>query len=545
MAPGVEELRGAGRGRRLMFRRLLVANRGEIAVRLIRAARELGVESVAIYSEADRGAMHVLEADHAVCIGPAPAMESYLNMDAVLEAARRTHAEAIHPGYGFLSENADFAAAVEAAGLTWVGPPAAAMRLLGDKSSSRALAAKLGVPTVPGDDSEMSRTDRGAEPADGATANAALLERATRIGFPLLLKPVAGGGGKGMHRVDAADRLPEAILRARREAFSAFGDSRLLLERFVEPAHHVEIQVFADAHGHVIHLGERECSIQRRHQKIIEESPSPTIEPILRERLAEAAVSLVSAAGYRSAGTCEFLVDESGNFYFLEVNTRLQVEHPVTELVTGVDLARMQMVEATGRELWIGQSVVQWRGHAIEARIYAEDPERGFLPSSGRILYWKEPEGPGVRVDSGIATGWQVGVHYDPILAKIIVKDFNRPRAVNRMRRALAGTVLLGLPTNLSFLRAVVAHPEFEAGRTPVDFIARHFDGWKANHGAPGAEVLALASMAEFARIGAVGGGIGVGSTAAGAPGGASGVEPNSPWRSLGPFRMGVARGPA
>ena len=340
----------------------------------------------------------------------------------------------------------------------------------------------------------------------------------------------------------------EAIARARREAFNAFGDSRLLLERFVAPAHHVEIQVFADAHGHVIHLGERECSVQRRHQKIIEESPSPTIEVSLRAQLCDAAVTLVKAAGYRSAGTCEFLVDEAGGFYFLEVNTRLQVEHPVTELVTGYDLARMQLVEATGRELWIGQSVVQWRGHAIEARLYAEDAERGFLPSSGPILYWKEPEGPGVRVDSGISTGWKVGVNYDPILAKIIVHDLNRQRAVSRMRRALAETVLLGLPTNLPFLRAVVEHPEFVAGRTPVDFIARHLPDWKGRGGTPGPEVLALAAMAEFARLGVVGGGIGGGASHGAAGGGAAAGgdasgEPNSPWRTLGAFRMGGARG--
>jgi acetyl/propionyl-CoA carboxylase alpha subunit len=519
------------------FKRLLVANRGEIAVRLLRAARELGLETCAIYSDPDRGALHVLEADYAVPVGPAPAVESYLNIPRVIEAAKKVGAEAIHPGYGFLSENPAFAEAVIEAGLVWVGPPPEAMRLLGDKSGARKLAQELGVPTVPGDDSEMSRTDRGAEPADAAKADAALAAAAKGVGFPLLLKALAGGGGKGMRRVDRAENLAEAIRAARREAFAAFGDSRLLLERFVSPGHHVEIQVFADAHGHVIHLGERECSVQRRHQKIVEESPSPTIDPAVREAMAEAAVTLVRAANYRSAGTCEFLLDEHGKFYFLEVNTRLQVEHPVTEMVTGLDIARMQLVEATGKDLSRGQSVVEWRGHALECRLYAEDPERGFLPSAGPVLLFQAPEGPGVRVDSGIHTGTEVGVHYDPILAKIIVHDYSRERAVSRMRRALAETVLLGLTTNLPFLRAVVRHPEFAAGRTPIDFLDRHFANWTAHGAPPGPEVLALAAMAEWARQGVFGGG----GASGGAPGdrGARGADANSPWRTLGPFRAG------
>jgi acetyl/propionyl-CoA carboxylase alpha subunit len=522
------------------FRRLLIANRGEIAVRLIRAARELGLETIAVHSDVDRAALHVLEADRAVRIGPAPATESYLDTDALLEAARKSGAEAVHPGYGFLSEKAEFAQAVIDAGLVWVGPPPEAMRLLGDKLGAKALATKLGVPTVPGDDSERDRTDRSAEPADQATADAALTARATAVGFPLLLKAVAGGGGKGMRRVDSAGELPDAIRAARREGFAAFGDSRLLVERFVSPAHHVEIQVFADAHGQAVHLGERECSVQRRHQKIVEESPSPTIDPKTRAAMAEAAVSLVRAAGYRSAGTCEFLLDESGGFYFLEVNTRLQVEHPVTEMVTGVDLARMQLVEATGKPLPPTAAHIEWRGHAIECRLYAEDPERGFLPSSGPVLMFKAPEGPGVRVDSGIMAGWHVGVHYDPILAKIIVHDTSRDRAVARMRRALAETVLLGLTSNLAFLQSVIGHPEFAAGRTPIDFLDRHLSDWRAHDSGPSADVLALAAMAEWDRIGMIGAGRGAAASAGG--NNASQGDATSPWHQLGAFRLGEMR---
>jgi acetyl/propionyl-CoA carboxylase alpha subunit len=518
------------------FRRVLIANRGEIAVRLIRAARELGLATVAVHSDADRDALHVFEADTAVSIGPAPALESYLNIPAILDAARRSGAEAIHPGYGFLSEQASFAEAVIEAGLVWIGPPPAAMRLLGDKLGAKALAKKLGVPVVDGDDSERDRTDRGAEPADAAKADKALGDRAKKLGFPILLKAVAGGGGKGMRRVDRAEELPDAIRAARREGHAAFGDGRLLIERLIHPAHHVEIQVFADAHGNVIHLGERECSIQRRHQKIVEESPSPTIDSAVRAAMADAAVTLVRAAGYRSAGTCEFLVDESGRFHFLEVNTRLQVEHPVTEMVTGLDLARMQFVEGTGKALDAGQSLVEWRGHAIECRLYAEDPSRGFLPSSGRILLFRPPEGPGVRIDSGIATGSDVGIHYDPILAKIIVHDLTRERAVMRMRRALDETVLLGLTTNLPFLRAVIGHPEFAAGRTPIDFIDRQLGGWSVESSAPSGDLLALAALAEWERMGTGG---------AGANGGDATDSGDfaSPWRRLGALRLGEANG--
>lgn len=522
------------------FCRLLIANRGEIAVRLIRAARELGLETIAVHSDVDRAALHVLEADRAVDIGPAPAVDSYLNQEAILEAARKSGAEAIHPGYGFLSEKAEFAEKVIEAGLVWVGPPPEAMRLLGDKLGAKALAEKLGIPTVPGDDSERDRADRSAEPRDQAKADAALMRKAVGVGFPLLLKAVAGGGGKGMRRVNDESELAEAIRAARREGFAAFGDSRLLVEKFVSPAHHVEIQVFADAHGQAIHLGERECSVQRRHQKIVEESPSPTIDPKTRKAMAEASVSLIKAAGYRSAGTCEFLLDESGRFYFLEVNTRLQVEHPVTEMVTGVDLARMQLVEATGKPLPPTSATIEWRGHAIECRLYAEDPERGFLPSSGPVLMFKAPEGPGVRVDSGIMAGWHVGVYYDPILAKIIVHDTSRDRAVARMRRALAETVLLGLTSNLAFLQSVIGHPEFVAGRTPIDFLDRHLADWHAHDAGPSADVLALAAMAEWDRLGMIGSGRGP-AASGGANGGARG-DADSPWHQLGAFRLGQKR---
>jgi 3-methylcrotonyl-CoA carboxylase alpha subunit len=469
-----------------MIRRLLVANRGEIAVRVIRGARELGIETVAVYSDADRQALHVRSADRAVAIGPPPARDSYLNVEAVLEAARTTGCDALHPGYGFLAESADFAEACAAAGLIFVGPPAAAMRALGDKKRARALAEKAGLPVVPG--------------YSGATDDVkTLTERGRAVGFPLLVKASAGGGGKGMRKVDRIEDLPEALASARREAEAAFGDGMLLLERYLDPVRHVEIQIIADAHGNVVSFGERDCSLQRRHQKIVEEAPSPAVGPELRMRMGEAAVALARSAGYRSAGTVEFMLDGDGHFYFLEVNTRLQVEHPVTELITGYDLVQMMLREAVGEPLRVHKRQIAPRGHAIEARIYAEDPENGFLPSPGPILFARMPAGPGIRVDAGIATGCEVSVHYDPILAKVVAHHEDREGAIRRLRRALGETIILGVRTNLPFLQAVLAHPEFERGAANTRTVERSFEGWQAMTAPPPPAVLAAAAFAEMA----------------------------------------------
>ncbi len=483
--------------KRQPFRSVLVANRGEIAVRLLTAAREMGLRTVAVYSDADVGALHVCAADRAERLGPAPARESYLRIDAVIDAARRSGAEAIHPGYGFLSENAALPEACEEAGLVFIGPPASAMRALGDKAAARQLAQRMGVPTVPGYDGEDQ-------------SDATLAREAAAIGWPLLVKPSAGGGGKGMRVVPSDDTLQEALAAARREALAAFGDERLVLERFVHPARHVEIQVFADAHGDVVHLFERECSVQRRHQKIVEESPSPALDAKTRDAMGRAAVALTRAVGYRSAGTLEFLLAPDGSFYFLEMNTRLQVEHPVTEAITGIDLARLQlreaMGEALGRDLGLTPESIRARGHAIECRIYAEDAENGFLPAAGAVLRWRPPSGPNVRVDSGITTGSEVSVHYDPILAKVIVWDEDRDNAIARAQRALADTVLLGLPSNIGFLQAVLAHPAFRAGETTIDFVQKHLAQWRPQ-GEPPAAVMALALLAAQAAESAMGAG--------------------------------------
>ncbi len=520
--------------KRGLFDTLLVANRGEIAVRLIRAAREMGLTAVAVYSDADERACHVLEADRAVRIGPAPATESYLSIEAIIAAARAEGAQAIHPGYGFLAENPLLAEACEAAGVIFVGPPAGAMRRMGDKSEARALAVESGVPVVPGYNGE-SQDD------------AVLAREAIRIGFPLLIKPAAGGGGKGMRLVRSASDLPAELAASRREARAAFGDDRLLLERFLSPVRHVEIQVFADSHGRAVHLLERECSIQRRHQKIIEESPSPGLRAETREAMGRAAVALTRAAGYQSAGTVEFVLSPDQTFHFLEMNTRLQVEHPVTEMITGLDLARLQVREAMGEPLPFRQEDVRGRGHAIECRLYAENPAAGFLPSAGEILLLREPRGPGVRVDSGIAEGSTVGVHYDPILSKIIVHAEDRPAALRRMRRALAETVLLGFPTNLEFLQAVLAHPAFVAGETRTSFIDDHLADWKSEASPPGPEVLAFAAMAEAlsgpgAPCGNGGGGRSrgglAGESASGRPGTGASGDPWSPWESARGFRL-------
>jgi len=460
------------------FSKVLVANRGEIAVRVIRACRELGVRTVAVYSEADASSPHVVLADEAVCLGPAEPAASYLNIARLVDAARATGAEAVHPGYGFLAENPEFAHACEEAGLVFVGPPADVIAALGDKDRARRLAEAAGVPVVPGHPA-----------ADDET-----LERAAQtLGFPVVLKAAAGGGGKGMRVVHGPAGFREALASARREVRSAFGDDAILVEKYLEGPRHVEVQILADRYGAAVHLGERECSLQRRHQKILEEAPSPVVSPQLRARLGEAALRVARAAGYVNAGTVEFLLDRDGRFYFLEVNTRLQVEHPVTELVTGVDLVHAQLHIAAGHRLWLRQEEVAWRGHAVEARVYAEDPERGFAPSPGRILLLREPHLPGVRVDSGIQEGQDIPVQYDPILAKVVAWGPNRPTALARLTQALHEYVLLGPKTNLGFLRDLVAHPAFRQGEVSTGFVEQHFGAWRP--APPRVEVAALAAV--------------------------------------------------
>jgi acetyl-CoA carboxylase biotin carboxylase subunit len=429
---------------------VLVANRGEIARRVIRACHDEGLEAVAVHSEIDAGAPFVAEADQAVPIGPGPAPRSYLDVAALLEAARRTGADAVHPGYGFLSESARFAAAVAAAGLTWVGPPAEVIAAMGDKVAARTAMRAAGVPVVPGTDSAL-------DPDEDIAAAAAA------VGFPLMVKARAGGGGIGMQRVDDPTALQRAVATARQRAAAAFGDGGVFLERFVDRPRHVEVQVLADAHGNAVHLGERECSVQRRHQKVIEESPSCALDAGLRERMAEAALRAVAAIGYRNAGTVEFLVDAAGAFHFLEMNTRLQVEHPVTEMRTGVDIVRLQLRIAAGEPLGLTQDGVTFDGHAIEMRVYAEDPYR-MLPSPGTITAWREPSGPGIRVDSGVVEGSVVSHLYDPLLAKLIVHAPTREAALDLALDAVDGFRVEGVRTNLALHRHVLTSAPFRAG---------------------------------------------------------------------------------
>jgi len=466
-----------------MFDTVLIANRGEIAVRVIRTLRAMGIRSVAVYSDADAESLHVAEADVAVRIGPAAARESYLNVEAVLAAAKETGAQAVHPGYGFLAENAEFARACAAAGLVFIGPPAEAIEAMGDKIRAKSTVAAAGVPVVPG--------------ADGTPDE--LREAAEQIGFPLLLKPSAGGGGKGMVVVHEPAELAEAIESAQRVARGAFGDDRLLAERFISAPRHIEIQVLADEHGNVVHLGERECSLQRRHQKIVEEAPSPLLDERTRERMGAAAVDAARAVGYRGAGTVEFIVsaDNPSEFFFMEMNTRLQVEHPVTELVTGLDLVARQVRVAAGEPLGLTQSDVRLSGHAVEARVYAEDPANGFLPTGGRVLAVHHPDAEWLRVDSGIRAGSVVGSDYDPMLAKVIVHGDDREHALRRMSEALAGTAVFGLTTNVAFLRALVTDDDVVAGRMDTQLVDRKVDQLTRAEPVPDA-VLVAAAMDEF-----------------------------------------------
>ncbi len=449
-----------------MFDTVLVANRGEIAVRVIRTLREQGVRSVAVFSDADADARHVREADTAVRIGPPAASESYLNVAALLEAARRTGAQAVHPGYGFLAENAEFAQACADAGLVFIGPPASAIALMGDKIRAKETVAAYGVPVVPG--------------SSGSGLTDAQLEEAAReIGTPVLLKPSAGGGGKGMRLVRDAAVLADEIAAARREARASFGDDTLLVERWIDRPRHIEIQVLADAHGNVIHLGERECSLQRRHQKIIEEAPSVLLDAETRAAMGEAAVQAARSCGYVGAGTVEFIVpgNDPASYYFMEMNTRLQVEHPVTELVTGLDLVEWQLRVASGEQLPYAQEDITLTGWAIEARVCAEDPSRGFLPSGGTVLALREPQGGGVRTDSGLSEGVPVGSLYDPMLSKVIAYGPDRATALRKLRAALADTVILGVPTNAGFLRRLLAHPDVVSGDLDTGLVEREAEG--------------------------------------------------------------------
>ncbi|WP_203558055.1 acetyl-CoA carboxylase biotin carboxylase subunit [Streptomyces sp. S4.7] len=448
-----------------MFDTVLVANRGEIAVRVIRTLRALGIRSVAVFSDADADARHVREADTAVRIGPAPASESYLVSDRLLEAAARTGAQAVHPGYGFLAENADFARACADAGLVFIGPTADAISLMGDKIRAKETVAAAGVPVVPGSSGSGLTDDQ-------------LADAAREIGMPVLLKPSAGGGGKGMRLTRLESALRDEIAAARREARASFGDDTLLVERWIDRPRHIEIQVLADGHGNVVHLGERECSLQRRHQKIIEEAPSVLLDDKTRAAMGEAAVQAARSCGYRGAGTVEFIVpgEDPASYFFMEMNTRLQVEHPVTELVTGLDLVEWQLRVAAGERLPFTQDDITLTGHAIEARICAEDPARGFLPSGGRVLSLQEPQGEGVRTDSGLSEGTEVGSLYDPMLSKVIVHAPDRATALRRLRAALAETVTLGVPTNAGFLRRLLAHPAVVAGELDTGLVERDAD---------------------------------------------------------------------
>ncbi|MBE7552181.1 MAG: acetyl-CoA carboxylase biotin carboxylase subunit [Anaerolineales bacterium] len=446
-----------------MLKKVLVANRGEIAVRIVRACQELGLDAVAVYSEADRMAPHVRMAQEAYTIGPAQATESYLRGDRMIEVAKKSGADSIHPGYGFLAENADFAEAVIAANLIWVGPPPQAIRLMGDKVMARSIMAQAGVPLVPGIGKSGQMTD------------AELLAAAPQIGFPLLVKAAAGGGGKGMRNVYRAEDLPEAIRTARREAQSAFGDDRVYLEKFIENARHIEIQLLGDEHGNVIHLGERECSIQRRHQKLIEEAPSPVVDEELRQKMGAIAVAAARSVNYCSAGTMEFVLDKDRNFYFLEMNTRLQVEHPVTEMVTGVDIVKEMLRIASGRKLRYEQDDIRVKGWAIECRILAEDPRNNFMPSIGRIIGLTNPTGPGVRLDSGIYFGSEVTPYYDSMLAKLIVLGETRGEAILRMRRALEEFRITGLATTIPLHIQLMNSTRFQAGQFDTGFLENHF----------------------------------------------------------------------
>ena len=466
-----------------MFSKILIANRGEIACRVIRTAKRLGIRTVAVYSDADAGALHVALADEAYRIGPAPATESYLKGAAILEVAAASRAEAIHPGYGFLSENASFAAACTEAGIVFIGPPAQAIRAMGSKSEAKRVMEQAGVPLVPGyhgDEQEASQ----------------LLARARELGFPVLIKASAGGGGKGMRVVRQESEFIESLAAAGREARSAFGDDRMLLEKYLERPRHVEMQVFADSHGNALHLFERDCSMQRRYQKVVEEAPAPALPAPVRREMGEAAVAAARAIGYLGAGTVEFLLDQDGSFYFMEMNTRLQVEHPVTEMITGQDLVEWQLRVAAGEPLPLAQEELSLAGHAFEARIYAEDPARDFLPSAGRLVHFRMPaEDSHLRVDTGVREGDEIGIHYDPMIAKLVVWDLDRPSALRRLREALCECRVAGVATNVCFLANLAAHSAFAAEEIDTGFLGRYRSDLVPQPGPVPDHALALASL--------------------------------------------------
>ena len=446
-----------------IFKKILIANRGEIAIRIMRACKELGIKTVAVYSDADKNALHLQHADEAIHIGDSSPKESYLNMNKIINAAKQTNADAIHPGYGFLSENASFAERVDSAQLTFIGPSADSIRLMGDKAESKIRMKQAGVLVVPGFEGLDSEED--------------FKKAAQEIGYPVLVKAAAGGGGKGMRVVNEESELHESIESARREALNAFGDERLLIEKYIPNAHHIEFQVFGDQHGHLVHLFERECSVQRRHQKIIEETPSPLLTSKLREEMGQAAIKVAQAVGYYNAGTVEFIVDpDTLKFYFLEMNTRLQVEHPVTELTTGLDLVHWQIRVAAGERFPYSQEQLAQHGHAIECRVYAEDPANGFLPSTGKLLQFIEPRGPGIRVDSGFTAGSEVTHFYDPLLAKLIAHAENRETTIQRMQAALKEFIVHGVITNIDFLQAVISHPDFQNGDVTTRWVETNFN---------------------------------------------------------------------
>jgi len=499
-----------------MFEKILIANRGEIAVRIMRACQEMDISTIAVYSEADRKSLHVQVADEAWLIGPPPAVESYLDMEKIIEVAHRSGAEAIHPGYGFLAENAAFAKLCEKEKIIFIGPNSKALDLVGDKVRSRLTMEKAGVPIIPGMKTVHKRlSDYDAE--------------ARKIGYPLMVKASAGGGGKGMRIVWKPKDLRPSLESGRREAKSAFGDESVYLEKYIEEPRHVEFQVLADNYGNVVHLFERECSIQRRYQKIVEETPSQALNPEQRKKMGDMAKKVIQVSGYNNAGTVEFLLDKDKEFYFLEVNARLQVEHPVTELTSGVDLVHQQLMIAAGEKLSFKQEDIQPRGHSIECRIYAEDPLHNFLPSSGKVLFLKEPQGPGVRHDSGIYSGCDVPIYYDPILAKLIVWAEERDLACQRMVNALDDYVILGIKTTIDFLKEVIRHPQFRAGNTTTDFINKYFGQWKGKEKTEEDMKVALmaAAFTDLERT---------------VPTAAGFVEQKnvfSPWLSLGKWRIG------
>jgi 3-methylcrotonyl-CoA carboxylase alpha subunit len=477
-----------------MFDKILIANRGEIAVRVARTGKRLGIRTVAVYSEADANALHVAASDEAHLIGPAPARESYLRADRILDVARKTGAQAIHPGYGFLSENEDFAEAVAAAGLAFIGPPAAAIRAMGSKSAAKQLMEKAGVPLVPG--------------YHGDAQDAALLRtEAQRIGYPVLIKASAGGGGKGMRVVESESQFADALGSAKREAAASFGDDRVLIEKYLTRPRHIEMQVFADTHGNALYLFERDCSVQRRHQKVLEEAPAPGMTAQRRRQMGSAAVAAARAVGYVNAGTVEFIADEHGEFYFMEMNTRLQVEHPVTEMITGLDLVEWQLRVAAGEALPLAQDQLAINGHAIEARVYAEDPARDFLPAAGRIAHLRQPQiSPHVRIDTGVREGDDIGVHYDPMIAKLICWDVDRDATLRRLRAALGEYQVVGLTTNIAFLSSVAAHRAFalahrEPGLLDTGLIARYRHELIPETRLASDEVLAVAVLSELLRI--------------------------------------------